>query len=259
MVDRKNLNYMRKITKIFTIACICFAVLSFMRINICYSQNEEEIELILYYPAPYGTYDTMQADMLAIGRNVDMLNSNAVASFEKITEPATGADGDLYYDTTHKEFRYYSGNSWNRVRRELYAYKNHDSDIKTTSTVFVWDNNLKCSIDVAKDDILVVQLHGEFRRHFYDGVSWEPIDYTIAHIDLLSGSATRLGDISYIKIASRIKESGSKTATQLYRANKSGALVFAMKWHMTSNRPAHAQEYAIARNRTITAYVLGRS
>ena len=83
--------------------------------SICYAADEtEEITLTTYYPAPYGTYEQLQSNMLAIGSGANMPVINGVANFDLIVNDPVVLDsrkGDIYYNST-LGFRYYDGTGW---------------------------------------------------------------------------------------------------------------------------------------------------
>ena len=84
--------------------------------SICYAADEtEEITLTTYYPAPYGTYEQLQSNMLAIGSGAAMPTDDGVISFEPRDEPTGVAEGDIYYNSVDHEFKYHDNSNWNSL------------------------------------------------------------------------------------------------------------------------------------------------
>ena len=80
-----------------------------------YAQQNEEITLTTYYPAPYGDYDELQTNRLAVGNNAHTSRVNGVVNFEGLTSDPAAADsgeGDIYYNLTNHEFRYQDNSGW---------------------------------------------------------------------------------------------------------------------------------------------------
>ncbi|GEM_PF-1532574 len=72
--------------------------------GLCYAADEtEEITLTTYYPAPYGDYEKISANMV-------LLNPMAQPAAASIT---AADEGLLYYDTTSKDMRVYAGDPGN--------------------------------------------------------------------------------------------------------------------------------------------------
>jgi len=84
--------------------------------SFAYSQDKE-ITLTTYYPAPYGTYDTLIAEKLAVGKGVSapsadgVVNLNPLTSVSGGTAPSSGNPGDLYFDATDNAFKYWDKDS----------------------------------------------------------------------------------------------------------------------------------------------------
>ena len=101
---------------------ILLAILALSIVSICYAEDgTEEIVLTTYYPAPYGEYEELQSDKLAVGSNAAMPTDNGVLQFEKLTTtdgtiPAYTAakEGTIYYnaDATEKKFKFNDGSGW---------------------------------------------------------------------------------------------------------------------------------------------------
>ena len=86
--------------------------------SICYAADEtEEITLTTYYPAPYGTYEQLQSNMLAIGSGAAMPTDDGVISFEPRDEPTGVAEGGIYYNSVDHEFKYHNGTNWRSIVR----------------------------------------------------------------------------------------------------------------------------------------------
>jgi len=69
--------------------------------TLCYAQDEEKIELTTYYPAPYGKYDELQANKLAVGSGV-ATSEDGVISLKNLATPPTEIEGSLYYDSGNR-------------------------------------------------------------------------------------------------------------------------------------------------------------
>ena len=81
------------------------------------ADTEETIELTTYYPAPYGDYDELQSNKLAVGSNAAIPTDNGVLQFERLTTaPAhdVAKEGTIYYDAkaAEKKFKFNDGSGW---------------------------------------------------------------------------------------------------------------------------------------------------
>ena len=76
--------------------------------------EDEVIELTTYYPAPYGEYDELQGNKLAVGSTAIMPTTDGAINFstvnDSIAEPV-GAEGDIYYSGKDSEFKYHDGSA----------------------------------------------------------------------------------------------------------------------------------------------------
>jgi hypothetical protein len=102
-------------------------IISFLLLFCCLSFAAEEITLSTYYPAPYGTYDELQAYKLSVGdTNSDgILDANDMPPEDGqiytarsiILKPQTAAlinpvKGELTYNNADDRPYYYDGSSW---------------------------------------------------------------------------------------------------------------------------------------------------
>jgi hypothetical protein len=102
-------------------------IISFLLLFCCLSFAAEEITLSTYYPAPYGTYDELQAYRLSVGdTNTDgILDANDMPTQDGqiytarsiILKPQTGAlsspvKGELVYNNSDNSLYLYDGSSW---------------------------------------------------------------------------------------------------------------------------------------------------
>jgi hypothetical protein len=102
-------------------------IISFLLLFCCLSFAAEEITLSTYYPAPYGTYDELQAYRLSVGdTNTDgILDANDMPTQDGqiytarsiILKPQTGAlsspvKGELVYNNSNDSLYLYDGSSW---------------------------------------------------------------------------------------------------------------------------------------------------
>ena len=81
--------------------------------NITYAQEQtaEELTLITYYPAPYGDYNGLSADKLAIGENVGQDQGTGVIRLSpQGAAPASAAEGDIYFDSLQEAPMFYTEN-----------------------------------------------------------------------------------------------------------------------------------------------------
>jgi hypothetical protein len=96
--------------KIKTLLAIIYTL--FLMVGIA-SADDEEITLTTYYPAPYGEYEELSTNKLAIGPGATMPENDGVISFSPLTSglggtaPTEGNLGDIYFDGTDKEFKYW--------------------------------------------------------------------------------------------------------------------------------------------------------
>jgi len=96
---------------------ILTAILIVSVVGACYAQNEDEITLTTYYPAPYGEYDSLRSDKIAVGNGAATVVDSGVLQFEKLATPpshAVNKEGAIYYDarSSHKEFKFNNGSDW---------------------------------------------------------------------------------------------------------------------------------------------------
>ena len=99
------------------------ALLAVLIVFLCVSatafaaEETEEITLTTYYPAPYGEYENLQADKLAVGSTAVVSTVDGVINFATITPPTTGTKGDFafdgstlkYCDTTGSAYKSFGG------------------------------------------------------------------------------------------------------------------------------------------------------
>jgi len=106
------------------IASTLFLVASLLAgCSIVFAQNQEDITLTTYYPAPYGEYNSLSANSFAVGSGASVPATSGVIAFESIDTSSgdlPGTIGDLYFDdgeaTTRSEGLYYLGSSgWTRA------------------------------------------------------------------------------------------------------------------------------------------------
>jgi len=80
----------------------------------------EQVTLTTYYPSPQGNFDEVQCSSLAVGADAIASSENGVANFQGLANDIANADsaeGDLYYNNTDHEFKYYAGatDGWKAV------------------------------------------------------------------------------------------------------------------------------------------------
>jgi hypothetical protein len=98
--------------------CVSFGLLIFP----CLAQ--EEITITTYYPSPYGSYDELQSNKMAVGdvdgdgvlTASDQPNRGGAIAFEsQLGDPTTwfpGKAGELVFSSMHNSFYYYDGTNW---------------------------------------------------------------------------------------------------------------------------------------------------
>jgi len=97
---------------------ILLAILVLSVASICYAADEtEEITLTTYYPAPYGTYEQLQSNRLAIGSGAVMPTDDGVINLKPRDEPTSVSEGDIYYNSADHEFKYHDGTDWGSMVR----------------------------------------------------------------------------------------------------------------------------------------------
>jgi hypothetical protein len=100
-----------------TFKCILTAMMILSVSNIATAQDTEEIILTTYYPAPYGDYDeittdTMAVNRMAVGSSATVPSTDGVIGFSTISSPPAASAstvGDMYFDGD--EFKYYKETS----------------------------------------------------------------------------------------------------------------------------------------------------
>jgi len=105
---------------------ILFALLLLFPV-VCFAQ--ETLTISTYYPSPYGSYNELQVGNLKIGNNNTNTTLNGVVNFWPQARPATGNNGDLYFNNSGKFEYYYSG--WNDFGGAVYNLA--DVDVYTAA------------------------------------------------------------------------------------------------------------------------------
>jgi len=72
------------------------------------ADDNEEVTLTTYYPAPYGDYTN-----LTVSGELDL--DGGLLNFTPISEPSSPAKGAMYYDEGVDVFRYYDGAEWKDI------------------------------------------------------------------------------------------------------------------------------------------------
>jgi len=113
----------------------------------------------------------------------------------------------------------------------------------TTSTDYIWENNLICQINVKNNDIVEVTLEGCF---------WNPDARVIAQIEKYSGEASSIQSGTYLFTNASSYGDFSGMTKKLWRATADGILEFRMKWKAWDVGTAHC------RYRAMVAKVIGK-
>ena len=72
---------------------------------------QENITITTYYPAPYGSYQELSANILNVG--LPSGTATGIIMFRGgAANPATTQEGALYYNTTAHNLRYRDNTSW---------------------------------------------------------------------------------------------------------------------------------------------------
>ena len=82
----------------------------------------DSMEIITYYPSPYGYYEELRGDKIIVGDTDNFridethLPPSGTLTFEpksyaEITNTGTSYEGAIYYDSFDREFKYYDKNS----------------------------------------------------------------------------------------------------------------------------------------------------
>lgn len=83
--------------------------------------TEKKVTLTTYYPAPYGEYQEVKSDKIAVGSTTQQpANSGNVVLKAQSGDPATktgdffdGVDGEVAYSATNDNLYVYNGSAWN--------------------------------------------------------------------------------------------------------------------------------------------------
>ena len=121
------------------------------------------------------------------------------------------------------------------------GYASDSTERTTSSTTYAWEDNLDVEISASVGDIIVVELDGWFKS--------SSDEIALGYIDLYSGSATRLGDITYYRAASTFYD--SKSIFALFEVTTAGTLHFRMKFKSDGGNPVYTS------NRIMRARVIG--
>jgi len=113
----------KKLVVIFMGVLLC----SLFNLSSVFSQDAEKEQIVstTYYPAPFGDYDELQADSMAVGDGVAMpadgglavsnINVGGAMSFMPSAQPDTAAEGMIYYDSTSHKLKFFDGSNWKEV------------------------------------------------------------------------------------------------------------------------------------------------
>jgi hypothetical protein len=106
--------------KTFKFILTAIVILSFSGLA---AAQDEEITLTTYYPAPYGDYDNLRTDTIAVnkiavGGTTVPVTDGVIGFASRATEPPANVSraGDLYFDGT--EFKYYKVTSTSTIDDE---------------------------------------------------------------------------------------------------------------------------------------------
>lgn len=116
----------------------------------------------------------------------------------------------------------------------------------TTSTTYVYQNNISCSVSAQTGDLVMVHLDGWYKN------TTTPMD-AIGYLNVYSGSATRLGGAAYFKSPSvSTTEYSSHPVSQIFQATADGTLQFRMMWKANGGGTAYTKY------RVMSCWVMGR-
>ena len=92
---------------------IFISAILFLGASLCLA--EESITITTYYPSPYGSYNELKTNKMAVG-NTNAPDTSGVMRFEVRANDPSGAndtqDGAMYYNSGNHEFRYYDSSTW---------------------------------------------------------------------------------------------------------------------------------------------------
>jgi hypothetical protein len=84
------------------------------------SAQQEQLTITTYYPSPFGSYNELTTNRLAIGSSATMSGVNGVLSFQGLSGedpismiPANRVtEGQIYYNSDRHEYRFFGRNGW---------------------------------------------------------------------------------------------------------------------------------------------------
>ncbi len=107
---------------------IFVSMILFLGVSFCLAQTEEKLTITTYYPSPYGVYNELQANRIAVGDTDEsggidaadqpdadgqLYTARSVIYKPQSSLPAFDVrEGELVYSATDKKFYYYDGSSW---------------------------------------------------------------------------------------------------------------------------------------------------